>query len=344
MLETQNLSEPELNIGERAIKNAPNLKLKNGQNCIPQHYLTYEHTRETVEALIKDISYSTHYPIFISHDKGGLFLQIGIIGYDNYKSTQSQHGQKIVFGRKWRIEPNLPTSEIIQTAFLAIKKAREHEIRELFVIRREARNATPFSNHHDLPLMERNHDLLENSDTEIANADLRSAVKHVSFDGGQFEVEDIETLRSGLTIVTLKYTANANKNSASFIEGTVTLPLKQINANALYHSLMKELIAISDSHVDETFAYKGFKRFSAQLEVAAIADLSIDVRQAPKALLKTDGDNYEFSKRFETERYDTDLTRVPQLTQSPYSKTLYSYLSRMKLTNFDMLIKAQTQG
>lgn len=343
MLGTQNLSEPELNTGERAIQNAPNLKLKNGKNCIPQQYLTYEHTRVTVEALVKDISYSSHYPIFISHDKGGIFLQIGIIGYDNYKSAQSQQGQKIVFGRKWRIEPNLPTSEIIQTAFLAIKKAKEHEIRELFVIRREGKNATPFSNHHDLPLMERNYELLENSEAEISTADLRSAVRHVSFDGGQFELEDVETLRSGLSAVTLKYTANENKNHSSLTVDTVTLLLRQINANALYHCLMKELIAISDSHVDETFAYKGFKRFSAQLDAAAIADLSIYVRQSPKAVLKTDGDDYGFSKRFKTERYDTDLTRVPQLTKSPYGKALYTHLSAMKLTNFDMLIKAQSK-
>jgi len=342
-MEKSKLHGQTLNMGEQAIDNAPRVTLENGQNCIPQHYLTYQHSRDSVEALVSDISYCPRYPIFISDDKGTLFLQIGIVGYDNYKSLQSQTGQKIVFGRKWRIEPNLPSSEVIQTAFLAIKKAREHEIRELFVLRRNGKSTTPFNNHQDLPLMARNQDLMENRVLGYKSKDIKASLKHISFDGGWFELIDVEALRSGPTAITLTYRTISETQYAMLSQSTFTFTLEHTDTNSLHHALMRELVAISDRHIEETFAYKDFKRFSTAVNVEAIADLSSEVRQAPKTLRKTDGDDYGFSNRFKTERYDTDITRIPQLTQSSYSQNLYAHLSDMELTNFDMLIKAQNK-
>ena len=146
--------------GESPIENAPSVKLDNGGLCIPQHYLRYHHTRQSVERIILDIDYSDRYPVFVCEDDSGLYLQVGIVGYDNYAPRASQSGLKVVYGRKWRVEPQLPTSEIIQTVFLALKKAREHEVRELFRFHHRSGSTTPFNTHHDLPLMSQNADLL----------------------------------------------------------------------------------------------------------------------------------------------------------------------------------------
>lgn len=329
-----------LNTGEQAIENAPRLTLRNGRSCIPQHYLQYAHSVSSVEALMDDVTFSDRYPIFVSEDAGGIILQIGIIGYDNYKAAAKQSGPKIVFGRKWRVEPNLPSSEIIQTAFLAIKKAREHEIRELFTLKISGKTTTPFNNHHDLPLMARNSDILEAPIcSELAFDESLDLVK---FDGGCFKLADTETLRNGLIAVTLQFEPRGVDQHEEFASDPIVLLLKSTTPNELYHALMTEMLALSDAYVDETFRYRGFARFSRQNDVSAISQLSADLRQNPETLL--DDKSCNFAKVFATERYDTDITRVPQLTSSPYSKKLHDHLSAMKLSNFDMLLKAQEQA
>ena len=335
-----NITYTNFNNGESAIENAPRLTLRNGQSCIPQHYLQYDHNRETVEALIADVEFCDRYPIFVSEDAGGIFLQIGVIGYDNYKSVSKQMAPKIVFGRKWRVEPNLPTSEIIQTVFLALKKAGEHEIRELFTLSVNGKTTTPFNNHHDLPLMARNRDILENTIQEAST--IQNVLKAIKFDGGQFNLEDMEVLRNGLNVITLSYAAKHPKAHEALKQNIIVLLLQDLTKNTLYHALIAEIIAISDRHVDETFKYKGFARFSRDVSAISISELSADLRQDPETLLSDDGERCSFAMNFETERYDTDVTRVPQLTNSPYSKKLHDRLSAMKLSNFDMIVKAQS--
>lgn len=327
------------NTGESAIKNAPRLTLRNGRSCIPQHYLQYSHTRKSVERLISDVDFCERYPIFVSEDSGGVVLQIGIIGYDNYKSAARQAELKIVFGRKWRVEPNLPSSEIIQTAFLAIKKAREHEIRELLTLKIESKNTTPFNNHHDLPLMARNSDILEKPALDISS--LCMALQAVKFDRGLFDILDHEVLRNGLTALTLRFVPKTARSHEEFTTDPIVLLLKSLTPNALYHALISEMIAISDRFVDEAFYYRGFARFSRDNDATAIAQLSADVRQNPETLLEGSGKACNFVKGFDAERYDTDMTRIPQLTQSPYGQKLHDRLSAMELSNFEMLLKAQ---
>ena len=123
--------------GEKALKNAPKTELADGRLCVPQHYLSYQHTLQSVEQLLLNIDFDPRYPIFVSQDGSGnsssIYIQVGVVGADNSTTSNAENSQdKIVYGREWRIEPQLPTSEIIQTVFLALKKAREHEVRELF--------------------------------------------------------------------------------------------------------------------------------------------------------------------------------------------------------------------
>ncbi len=116
--------------GEEPLTNAPIIELGNGKSCIPQHYLFYKHSLKSVEQIVALVDFDESYPVFACEDEKGIYVQVGVIGFDNYHRLSSD--KKIVYGRKWRIETQLPSSEIIQTIFLAIKKAREHEIRELF--------------------------------------------------------------------------------------------------------------------------------------------------------------------------------------------------------------------
>lgn len=332
--------DPDLNPGETRIANAPRLTLKNGQSCVPQHYLQYSHSLASVEALISDISFCEKYPIFVSEDDSGIILQIGIIGHDNYRPIDKQPQHKIVFGRKWRVEPNLPSSEIIQTAFLAIKKAREHEIRELFTLKIGSAKTTPFNNHHDLPLMARNAELFVNTHESVSC--VKSCLRGLAFDGGKFEYIDQEQLRSGHTAITLSFKPRSADNHKEFTKEPIILVLSKNTENALYHALINELISLSDQFVDQSFRYKGFARFSRENDVFAIAELSRDLRQNPQDFFSSSGNACNFKKSFATERYDTDITRVPRLSDSEYGKKLHSRLTAMELSNFDMLQKAKS--
>ena len=60
--------------GESAHNNAPNAPLGNGEYCVPQHYLSFQHTINTVEELILKIAYSKRYPIFVSHNNGDIYF------------------------------------------------------------------------------------------------------------------------------------------------------------------------------------------------------------------------------------------------------------------------------
>jgi len=103
---------------------------------------------------------------------------------------------------------------------------------------------------------------------------------------------------------------------------------------------MTEMIAISDRLVDTNFKFKGFARFSPDVDASSIAALSVELRQNPETLI-TETPAKNFTKKFAAERYDTDMTRIPQLTNSSYSQKLHSRLKTMNLANFNMLQAAQ---
>lgn len=173
------MPEHSLLLGELPIKDAPSVSLPNGTACLPQHYLFFEHDYASVCDLIVNIDYADRYPIFMCEDTTGIYVQIGIVGHDNYKSHTCAHC-KMMYGRKWRIEPRLPISEIVQTTFLALKKAREHEIRELFrLTHADGGVSTPFNNHHDLPLMATHQALLKPKHGETSGCFSKSEAEGV---------------------------------------------------------------------------------------------------------------------------------------------------------------------
>ncbi len=266
-----------------------------------------------------DMEYDPDYLIFVSENAGGIYIQIGVAGLDNYKPASKQPGRKIVFGRLWRVEPSLPTSEIIQTVFLALKTAREHEIRELFTVTSGGAKTTPLSNHHDLPLMARHSgDLL----TDAPDMTPDAVVSSIAFSGGKFEITQAEQRASGQWIFDLAYAPAPGTVRADMAE-PMTLLLNDLSPNAIYHGLMDEVLRRSNLHVARNFTFKGFARFSPDVNILAIAELSSAVRAKPK--------NAGFNTALSDTNYETDAGRVPVLSDSAYAHKIKSDIAKLDI-------------
>lgn len=312
--------------GEIALHNAPSYKISSDQQCIPQHYLSYNHNLDSVEKLIMNVEYSSQYPIFVSEDAGGIYLQIGIIGYDNYQARIQQPKTKIVYGRKWRVEPQLPTSEIIQTALLAIKTAREHEIRELFRLSIEGKSTTPFNNHHDLPLITQNQTNLMDQKQNHSWSQLQQSLDNITYDGTTFFINDIENRPSGANIIELEVLPSAQtKLPELFTEKYITLITKSTNKNELLFELMSQLVQLSNRHVEENFQYSHVARFSRNLQIERIAELSVNTRQLHK-----ENALEEFASQWKMANYETDLTRVPEIKSPQLAKKIKACLAHFQ--------------
>jgi len=317
--------------GETALDNAPKTELADGRLCIPQHYLSYNHTLQSVEALVLDIEYDPRYPVFVSKEgdnqsQTGLYIQVGIIGVDNYQATNNGEAEtKIVYGRKWRVEPQLPSSEIIQTVFLALKKAREHEVRELLRLEHNQKTTTPFNNHHDLPLLAHSQQRLKGDQNEngsgstIAefNQQLDQVLSILNYDGSRFELMSFMRRPSGQYLIELivkqdpssqlkEMQLNETQLSEMKQQGFISFFLGELNINQFLHQLMQQLIVLSDRHIDENFSYRGFTRFSWNNSVEAIAEISAEVRQLHK-----DETLNNFHQHWQKTNYETDRSRIP---------------------------------
>ncbi|WDE11953.1 hypothetical protein [Thalassomonas haliotis] len=318
--------------GETAIKHAPKVQLTNGELCIPQHYLLYQHSLGSVEQLILDIEYSSRYPVFVSQDTSGIYLQVGVVGYDNYKQAGNRE-MKIVYGRKWRVEPQLPTSEIIQTAFLAIKKAREHEVRELFRLDYRGAITTPFNNHHDLPLMAQQSDFfseqraeqkIQQISADYAYDQLTKCLQQVSYDGAKFELKHIEQHSSKRYLAEIRLTPGKETQLPEITGQSLLLQLDSLSVNEFVFCLFEKLLVLSDRHVDEFFSYREFNRFSHKVNLFAIAGFSSKLRN--NTAIK---ENACLAANFEQANYHTDQTRIPKLTPGKLKEKIRSTLESL---------------
>ena len=89
-------------------------------------------TEDQIRLIISDLWYQD-WDFHLARDGDVLFLQCRFFAFDPDKGdSRLQHG------RKWLISPHMTESEIVQTAWLAVKTAIEHEAREAFTYRRRA--------------------------------------------------------------------------------------------------------------------------------------------------------------------------------------------------------------
>lgn len=304
--------------GEVAMPHAPKVVLANGHCFIPQHYLRYQHTAQTIQHIISDIDYERHVLLFAAEDDSGMYIQVGLVGRENYDRTQHIRPQKLVYGRKWRINRDTPTSEIIQTAFLAIKKAREHEVRELLTIidAQTRKMSTPFSNHHDLPLLAHNRHVVLSPVAAAQTLDMATVsdfLQGVLFAERRIEVVQVEQRRHGqylvdLSLGVLPLIRQVEGDMHEYDSLDLTLILKTPTRATLLYALMDALIAHSDSHVEAQFSYQQYHRFSRDNDPAQIAALSIASRPYVR-----DARNKLFSTGFQQSNYEVDASRVPHL-------------------------------
>jgi len=312
--------------GEKPIENAPPIKLENGKSCIPQHYLLFEHTIESVEKIVVKMDFDDKYPIFVCEDQQGIYIQIGIVGFDNFQPRTEQVERKIVYGRKWRVEQQLPSSEIIQTAFLAIKTAREHEIRELFQLTVDERLTTPFNNHHDLPLMAMHSELIScvTCVNDLSVDELKSHLQNISYDYSTFELISATSVSASYCLVELLVEQSEFSELAEMKNKTLSFLVTELTLNQFMFGLMDALIAASNQFVEENFQYDGFARFSRNKSVTSIARLSSRIRKVDHLERK----EAIFLENFKQSNYQTDLTRVPALTNGPLAHKIRSTLEK----------------
>jgi len=329
----EKLNEPmprdPLNLGEYHLPKVPVVTLENGATCTPQHYFGFDHSLDSVEALLDNIEFSADYPVFVSTDQGGLFLQVGVVGIDNYDRNVSDKPRKLVYGRKWRVEPNLPTSEIIQTVFLAIKKAREHEIRELFTLVDALTHmtSTPFNCHQDLPLMAAHSDLFTGKLSHQFNiASVQTLLASLTVDGRSIQLSGFQKRPNNylLDLALSKTEGNDHQENAfSELNGAqISLILNHGSLNELLYQLMDEILKLSDRFVEENFLYKGFSRFSRQQDIVSLARFSVNTRHISATHFDDGG-----QEELRVHNCLVDETRVPVTFNEAQKRRLLAVLN-----------------
>ena len=325
-----------LALGEYCLISAPIINLPNGQTCVPQHFYGYHHSLESVEYLLGKISFDQAFPIFCAEDEQGLFIQVGIIGRENYQKNVPDRGKKIVYGRKWRVELNLPTSEIIQTIFLALKKTREHEIRELLTLRTEDGQhlSTPFNSHHDLPLMAQYAELFDLSmdpNTQFDISVINQTFERLCFDQTRIECLALNIRPNGKLLVDIIFhIGNAEQDAhiefAELHGIECTLLLNKACINELLYELMLCLINLSDRYVEEHFRFNGFARFSRSNSIQAIGEFSINTRK-----IHDDKLNEEGKRLISEHNYQVDESRAPKIKLSQQKLRLAATFQQTQL-------------
>jgi len=316
--------------GERALPFAPKVLVFDEFMAVPQQFLAVSRSLTQLVEILARIEVLDGYILFAGEVDNALTLQVGIIGYENYPAVSDCNQSlktKIVYGRRWLIEDSTPTSEVIQTAFLAVQKAREHELREKLSIEfdHEGHRATPFNSHQDTPLMARASSLVTNPNLDT----IEQAVSRVTFDGRTINLVSVKPISESTMIVCLRL--QLEKKSAcpfAFTElndRDINLICYQDNVNALLHEIVEHLIILSNRFVAENFRFEGFNRFSHELNPIAIAEFSFDTRR-PLSVCRN------FAPYFTRMSYHIDSNKAPAYNSGQLGQQQLQQIERYDVT------------
>ncbi|KTF13913.1 hypothetical protein [Pseudoalteromonas sp. H103] len=290
---------------EQPISYAPLVQLANSNWVVPQHFLRYKHTLKSVNEVLENIDFSAHFRVLAAQKDEQIYLQVAVLSPDNYKTSSypgDSKSKKLLFGRRWLVEENLPTSELIQTAFLALKIAREHEVRELFQLTQHDATSTPFNNHHDLPVMAKNPELVKGSCVQTSVNEL---LKRIVFAGANVTLQSHQQIAEQ-HLYTVELLCNDCQLS-EFNNKTISFLTPDSSSNSFLHGFIAALVATSNEYVNEQFKYKGFARFSKHVNVEQIGELSIAMRSPKTVALCSMGKQHANQLNFEI-----DSSRAPQ--------------------------------
>lgn len=260
----------QLGPGETPMPGAPVVRLQDGSAFVPSQYLLFHHTVESVQALLDRIRYKESFLLFASADPdnpGQIYFQVGIIGRENYGPQGQERPKKIVYGRKWRVEEFSPTSELIQTALLALKSAEEHEARELFTYR----GRTIFSNHFDLPLMRRwmKEQPDEPETVHTTTQSVQELIDNVRYDGYRLKAEDIVLRKNGSLVMDITFERDEAilYFNPGLAEKKITIVCEAVTGTSIMNSLMDAILHEVHREVEELFTFDGFARFSRTISI-----------------------------------------------------------------------------
>ena len=311
--------------GEYPLTNAPKVTLSNGIHAVPSQYLNVTRTLEFVENIINDIEFDEAFPVFVGTRNNMLYLQVGVIGYENYpKGKPDTDKQKIVYGRPWYIEPMAPTSEIVQTACLAIKKAREHELREKFKLQLNNNEniATPFNSHIDAVLMSRDKTFFQPKIKCDFEVEIREIFKRLQLNKLSFQLNQIHEHTGDQYIVDITIASSKEEILFPDFAGlSFSLLCQKDSHSAFLHELMARLIHLSDRYVEEQFQFREFNRFSYQHCPQTIAQFSLNSRLLEQS-------DQAFWQDFEDMSYKMDSERVPPISENSLGKKLKKSLAK----------------
>lgn len=287
---------------------------------VPQHYYVYQQNLDSLNTILSMIQSLPNIMLFAAEDETGLYLQVGVIGQENYLHLGKGTATKLVYGRKWRIDRDTPASEVVQTALLAIQKVREHEVRELLNWQDPdtGKRSTPFSCHQDIQLLSR---VLASAPQQTAEPVGTEAVlallQQLRFGSSRFILQQWHALPDGrcLMDVRLDDETGATPHFAEFSGHLISVILPGLSAALLMHQLMDALIQHSHNHCRDTFLFSGIARFSQQVDPRLIGRLSVKSRPYQQHLSDS-----SFARTFAQCNFAIDQGRVPPLGQGPLAE------------------------
>jgi len=299
--------------GETPLPFAPRIQFDggNGNSVVPQQYLDVQRTLESIENILADITVPEGFLLFAGQEDKTLFIVAAIFGEENYPSESATAKQdKIVYGRRWLIEPTTTTSEVVQTAMLAVKKAREHELREKFTIsiNRHQNKTTPFNCHQDLPLMAKSQQSLAKANTCLSESGIINVLRSVRVAGLKLKFRGMVELGERRIIDVLVEQQDKKMIFAEFSGRALTVVCEEQSIEHFIHQLFNTCLLLADRFVEENIGFNGFARFSHDVSPIAVAEFSYLTRNVT-------ADDPRFDEHFEDMSYRVDSAKAPTISR-----------------------------
>ena len=190
---------------------------------------------------------------------------------------------------------------------LAVKKAREHEVRELLTLRTmvEQRRTTPFNCHLDLPLMAGNRNEFNGSDI---GSSVAQQLQQVRVDGCPLVIVASQIFGAKLMVEVALEEGQISGHFPELTTATLTVICEDIDGKDFLHQLCNALVHASDRFVEEHISFNGFKRFSHNLCPEKLANFSYTTRNVKI----TDA---RFDAAFSDMSYRVDAAKAPVYNQ-----------------------------
>ncbi len=326
--------------GETPLSFAPRINIEVGHSVVPQQFLDVNRSLQNVEAILAKINVPKGFLLFAGEERGLVYITCGVIGRENYiKHPHQRNEKKIVYGRRWLLEPTTPTSEVIQTALLAVKKAREHELREHIVFLLDEggvegsqvkRRTTPFNTHMDLPLMASR---IAHNPTFFKTDGSRdwcvvSLLANIEIDGLLPVLERVHDVSCDRKLYDIRLQFG-EKEAECFAElqgKRLTLLCEEGTKTEFLHQLFNALLAISDATIDDTFEFDGFARFSRAICPSEMADFSYKTRNVV-------AQDQRFGQHFQDMSYRVDSSKAPAINAGDLGKSQQQMLNDEEQSN-----------